>query len=364
MAQENRALTGIRGVAALFVVVFHEAGDFQGTNPAANMLRHGYNAVDLFFVLSGFVMAMTYGETLRLGSPWRGYGNFLGKRLARIYPLYACLTIATFFVFLFHLSGLPPDPHLFRSLPINLLLVQSWGLAPSIVGPAWSVSTEWAAYLLFPALLLACSGRAWRPALAAAAATLALVAIAYAPDAVVLSGQEDRIGPLDLFGPGAATLTRCLAGFVLGMVAYRWKGSVSASWAFPAVLLILAAMAFPATDLLLVGLFALLVMSLAADQGVVARALGSSAVYRLGVLSYSIYLLHARFNPLRTGSARLLTRLHVPLAEFIAIAITVCVIVALAGVTFALVEKPGRNAVRRLLELRRGGAIERDPPAP
>jgi peptidoglycan/LPS O-acetylase OafA/YrhL len=59
---EIRALTGLRGLAAIFVVVFHEAGNFSGDGPAATFLRHGYNAVDLFFVLSGFVMALTYGE--------------------------------------------------------------------------------------------------------------------------------------------------------------------------------------------------------------------------------------------------------------------------------------------------------------
>lgn len=65
---EIRALTGLRGIAAILFVVFHEAGNFAGTGPAATFLRHGYNAVDLFFVLSGFVMALTYRAKFRGGA--------------------------------------------------------------------------------------------------------------------------------------------------------------------------------------------------------------------------------------------------------------------------------------------------------
>jgi peptidoglycan/LPS O-acetylase OafA/YrhL len=46
--QEIRSLTGIRGLAAIFVVIFHASGNFSGNGPGANFLRHGYNSVDFF----------------------------------------------------------------------------------------------------------------------------------------------------------------------------------------------------------------------------------------------------------------------------------------------------------------------------
>lgn len=126
---EIRALTGLRGIAAIFVVVFHEAGNFAGTGPAATFLRHGYNAVDLFFVLSGFVMALTYGAKFKEGCAHREYFSFLGRRIARIYPLYALATLFSFGISEVHLSQIPPVSHPLTTLILNLAAVQTWGFA-------------------------------------------------------------------------------------------------------------------------------------------------------------------------------------------------------------------------------------------
>ena len=69
-------LDGLRGVAALMVLVFHVFDACQ-----ANILPHGYLAVDFFFILSGFVMGYAYdkrGLTLR---------DFLKRRLIRLHPM-------------------------------------------------------------------------------------------------------------------------------------------------------------------------------------------------------------------------------------------------------------------------------------
>ena len=59
---EIRALTGIRGIAACFVVIYHFYFGVLNKGSAGVILSHGYMAVDLFFVLSGFVMALTYQD--------------------------------------------------------------------------------------------------------------------------------------------------------------------------------------------------------------------------------------------------------------------------------------------------------------
>ncbi len=366
MPRDIRSLTGLRGLAALSVVVFHEAGNVTATGPADTVLRHGYNAVDLFFVLSGFVMALNYGNSLTQRLSFRSYAGFLLKRLARIYPVYAVITVFTFIVFQLGFSHLGQIANPVPTLVLNLLLVQSWWFAESIVGPAWSISTEWAAYLACPVLMMLALGKAsWRPVLFLAVAFLALAAISFAPDAAVVGDQPSRMGPLDLYGVSTiAPLLRCLGGFSVGLLAYRWQDRVGATVTLPLVVLIIATLLFPGTDVLLILLFMLLVMSLSEDTGLVARILGHKVCYVLGDLSYSVYLLHPRFNPVKVALQARLRSYHVPWADPVGIVLTLPIIVACAAVTYTVIEKPGRRFLRSVFELRTSRPIEQEPSAP
>src|ERR1700712_3003224 len=97
MAADIRALTGVRGVAAAVIVVYH-FGDVQlSTGGTADYFRipFGYLLVDLFFMLSGFVMALTYRHAF--DKPSLGtFANFMLKRVARLYPAY--FVIGLFYV--------------------------------------------------------------------------------------------------------------------------------------------------------------------------------------------------------------------------------------------------------------------------
>ncbi|MDB5692502.1 MAG: acyltransferase [Alphaproteobacteria bacterium] len=158
---ELLALTSIRGIAAWWVVLFHLRLLAPWVPHAAiAMLDQGNLAVDLFFVLSGFVIALNYGD--RLAGDWRapgrgGVADFLFRRFARIYPLHL-LILAGFAAYaaaaiLFGSARLEDrdGPYLLASL----FLVQNWGFLPRLEWnvPAWSISTEAVAYLLFPFLL-------------------------------------------------------------------------------------------------------------------------------------------------------------------------------------------------------------------
>ena len=113
---EIRSLTGIRGIAALYVVLFHYLSGRPFTSPLSTFLNHGYLAVDLFFALSGFVLALNYSHLFATGLNWPNFLAFLGRRLARIYPLYLVLTLLALIAVAISLLQFPPHASL---LPIT-----------------------------------------------------------------------------------------------------------------------------------------------------------------------------------------------------------------------------------------------------
>ncbi len=93
---ELPALTALRGLAALTVLFYH--GSFLAFRFAGGERRglaRGNLAVDLFFLLSGFVLSHVYGSRLGPGRSWRAVGKFLWARFCRIYPA-SLFTVAVF----------------------------------------------------------------------------------------------------------------------------------------------------------------------------------------------------------------------------------------------------------------------------
>src|ERR1700712_1517112 len=92
MAADIRALTGVRGVAAAVIVLYHY-GDVQlygGGTASYYRIPHGYLPVDLFFMLSGYVIGLTYREAFSSGR-LKNYATFMLKRVARLYPAYIAI---------------------------------------------------------------------------------------------------------------------------------------------------------------------------------------------------------------------------------------------------------------------------------
>jgi peptidoglycan/LPS O-acetylase OafA/YrhL len=357
--QEIRSLTGLRGVAACVVMAYHFSTGWVLPEPAQTMLRHGYLAVDLFFVLSGFVMALTYGARFRTAA--RGvYADFLVRRLGRIYPLYIVAAIVAVSFGLqesyVRLSA--------AGLLANGLLIQTWGLADCYLGPAWSLSTELGAYVVFPVLVRLALRRASVAACAGLAACLLLVFLATRSTPTlhqVIDGEEWRAGPLDVFGPFTLyPLLRCLAAFTLGMLAFR--AARSRRFARPAAtetagilsaVLVLALMMAPDADIAIVLSFVALIIALASSTSIVARLLASRVPYWLGLVSYSIYLLHVLVErSARDTISAALHAAHVPHAAGLTMLALCGVSIALAAASYALIEKPGRELVRALLARR------------
>jgi len=158
------SLTSLRGVAALWVVLFHySVVYFPSLNSSgySSLVGKGYLAVDMFFMLSGFVMTHVYHQAF-LQSIGDNYRGFLVARIARLYPLHV-LVLTLFVVVALTargvdcavtgvFNGIPlTGPRSFTAFIANLFMLQglnagqlSWNY------PAWSISVEFIAYLLFP----------------------------------------------------------------------------------------------------------------------------------------------------------------------------------------------------------------------
>jgi peptidoglycan/LPS O-acetylase OafA/YrhL len=359
---EIRSLTGLRGIAALYVLLFHYfplAATSNFSNPLKRVLDHGYLAVDIFFVLSGFVMAMNYGRSFAAGWSWSAYLRFLGRRIARIYPLYLVATITGF---VFVTAGWLNYTHAFpraTAVMVNLLMIQAWGFVGSFDSPAWSISAEWAAYLVFPALLMPTMFRrsqwGWLGALICAA-VLALLCVL--PPSLV--ADYDARTPLNFNGYWHAfPVVRCIPGFTLGILAFRVAGSsvgrrlAASRWVAPALCLTeLVLLGLPKTDLCIVLLVPLLVVALASEVSVPGRLLASAPIERLGKLSFSIYLVHKLLLGLESGIYARAHAAGLPHAQTLAAAACIALTFPLALAAYRIIEVPGRRALRTVFEHR------------
>lgn len=323
--------------------------------PVSAILRHGYLCVDLFFVLSGFVMALTYGRYFEQGFSLNSYYKFLGRRLARVYPLYFLLTLICFGLNRIQ-NQLPVEPSTMKQLSANLLLIQSWGIASSIVGPGWSISTELAAYFVFPALTAVYLFSPRRRAIVAGAlCCLCLVAMAELP-AHLIHVVRYR-GPMDITdGTSYAPVLRCVLEFILGLLAWRISRTsmmreMRHSWPLAIVVVaMLGLLAVPGSDIAIILLFPILIVWLSSDRPVLARALGASIPHWLGEISYSIYLIHSLLLRAQHRTQLLLEAHHLPYPGWVCVAVLLVVVIGLAHLAYNFIEKPGRNFARRIFE--------------
>lgn len=375
--REIRPLTAIRGIAACLVMLHHFRPP-ESLTPTGlhNVIIKGYFAVDLFFVLSGFVMALTYAGIFSDGYQWQNHRDFLWRRIARVYPLYLAITLGVSAYTLLRFGGYHDvqQPGVSLADPLtahlaNLLMIQAWGFGPSIGGPTWSISSEWCAYLLFPLLVdfALLRSRTWAGlVILVAAAALAWVALTpVAPDV-------HRAGQLDVFGgTSIKPILRCLAGFGIGLLAFRirtWQGLMrllrNDYVCFGIFALIVALMAADVDDLWIYPLLPMLILSLSAVQGVARTVFAWRPFWILGILSYSIYLIHTLFYPLLWSLSWRAQRIW-PSAygELIAFLATYVVILLASVATYRLIERPGRRLVVHLTSRRKPPIMVAEVPA-
>lgn len=289
------ALTALRGIAALCVVLFHySVGSFPNLHltDMTYFVGKSYLFVDLFFALSGFILMHVYGRSFADGPSKATLGPFLRARLARLYPLHLVLLGGFVLLELVKLavdrSGLDAfgGSHTLATLPGSLLLLNAAGLYDTITwnGPSWSISAEWIVGFAFPLLV---------PMVARLRPTglLLLYVATLAGFALLSAGPQHDLDLTSDWG-----VPRCFLGFVGGMALYRvWQDGAPRWMATDAAALataagIILAMHLNMRGVFIVPLFGLLILCLAQNTARVGRALGTRPMIFLGEISYAVYL--------------------------------------------------------------------------
>lgn len=358
-------LDALRGICACGVVFFH----FHTTGIITNtdFARGSWMFVDFFFVLSGFVIYASYGERLRSGY---SIPRFMGLRLGRVYPMYL-LVLAMFFAFELLLVGVPslsPRPTFegqtgWDILAMNVSLTQIFGFVDYLGwnGPGWSIAAEVWAYLIMAIVLSVFRKNPWPVVGLLAAASFALLA---------LSGDPwlDRTF--------VHALPRCIVGFAMGMALYRfglgqidwmqgWKATLAELLAIIAVVVMVSQREGMIT-LLAPFVFLATIWIFAREAGLFSRIMHGRFFALLGVLSYSIYIIHvfvqARFRNVLEVAERFGMLWSVErsadggqivggpdIVPDILALVMLGVVVFSSWVTYRLVEAPARRWSRRLL---------------
>ncbi|CDN49337.1 acyltransferase family protein [Neorhizobium galegae] len=346
---EIRSMTGIRGAAAVFVMVYHFELDRVPSDGAfSTFLNHGYLSVDLFFILSGFVMAHVYGPSFLSGA-FR-FGDFLWHRIARVYPLYLVVTLAFIALAFLKSSELDIGPDVFIS---NVLMLQSLGNWPSIDPPAWSVSAEMLVYLLFPVIGLLCLKSSRMAALLLGIGAILAILILTLAASLHYIGSTISKGLLDLIA-APFTLIRCLAGFTLGQLVWRLHNdpAVAAFAARTPVqigvgLLAVVALTQPDWDFAIYLLIISLLFCLSTDRGLFADFFASPPMHFLGDISFAVYLTHYRALGVwamvegRLGNAGFVLR------NVVATVVTSMVVIGVSWLLHVAIERPCRQLMRK-----------------
>lgn len=355
-----KALTTVRFLAALHVVLFHMR--VTGMVPGGpwwyrNFASIGYIGVNLFFVLSGFILIYTYAGTTV--SPRR----FWQARFARIYPAYALSLAlsASFFFFAVRHLDIPylawSKQHLAAACLLTLTLLQSWFPQAALTWNAvcWSLSVEAFFYLVFPVLLW-WSGRMTTRKLSFAIAGWSLLSLLVSvfyillhPDGIdkINSGETTLLWKNILSFNPLARLPEFLVGVFAGRLFLSAKNSRKLGTPLMAIGVIAVVALVLVTDriprpLISAGFlspaFAAIIYGLALRPEWTAF-LENRILVLLGDASYSLYLLHSIvIQPVYDRGAFLPWELRVALALLAAIAASV--------LSFWLVEEPCRKLLR------------------
>jgi peptidoglycan/LPS O-acetylase OafA/YrhL len=308
----------------------------------------GYLGVDLFFTLSGFILAYNYGG---LGSRLQHgtYFRYLWLRLARIYPVHL-FTLLLFVAAVFgaRILDVPLTmPQFYNTADFfrNLLLIQAWELPvrPSWNTLSWSVSCEWLAYLTLPIWLVLHRGRDRRTRL-----------LLYALLAAALVFCCDFIQYNSTFGYG---LIRIAFEFNLGIIAYHlfttkflknlhWNAVITSSiiLAFAAPYLISQ---FDIPLFALAPVFGVVILGLAYENNLYSRILSWRPIVYGGSVSYSFYMIHEIILLVARKSYLYLPNSQQPFANLVWVPLVLLVTVISAICIYHFIEEPSRLFMRR-----------------
>ena len=300
-------LDGLRGVAAVTVVIFHIFETYSDGNHLKQIINHGYLAVDFFFLLSGFVVAYAYDDRWARMTQW----EFLKRRLIRLQPMVIAGSVigAALFYFgsgpVFPLIQATPGWKVLLYMIVGFTLIpvlpsmdiRGWQEMHPLDGPAWSLFFEYIANILYALGLRKLSRRAL--------AVLVFFSGVFLTHLAVTSPHGDVIGG---WAVDARQLhigfARLLFPFFAGMLLMRTGKRLHVRGAFAVCsLLLVAVLAFPRVggthhlwvngvydSFAIIVLFPVIVAMGAGDR--VTGAFSARTCKFLGGLSYPLYITH------------------------------------------------------------------------
>ena len=341
------SLEGLRFLSSLIIVAGHYVPYVVDTP----LITRTHLAVDLYFVISGIVIAENYAGRIAGG---RDYARFMSRRIARLYPLHL-LTLAFYVAIgLLYWRGLVQVVDGTRYNPetivANLLMTQAW-LPDGVISfnyVSWSISAEFFVYLLFPLIAWTVgrrTGVGFAVVLAMLAAGIAFAELALDRPLTRLSwdGGVLRAVPSFAFGVWVSCAAPALA---------RRLPAARLRWLFPVVLTATATLFIVAIDqyVTLLVIWAMVALAFLSDRSGLATAVSRPLLSRRGELTYSIYMLHTVVATIVMAFAfpRLFgTSVEARLA---ALLVALVVLYALAVLSLRWFEQPLRRGLNRLAD--------------
>ena len=372
-------LTALRGVASLMIVVMHFHLWYGEIVPDVfdAFINKFYLMVDLFFILSGFVMCYVYQDMFAQKVNFAKYKHFLWLRLARIYPLHFMTLLAHVCLLAVHVStdtfsSLDPlrqFTYQVSAIPMQLFFMDSLGFFNFATWntPAWSLSAEWWSYVLFPIIFyITIKLRGW---------ALLILPIVVLSTWYVLEFHLASTQPfMDYPGnPNKQDLNliwhwgvlRGIAGFVAGMFVFQLytrnilSKFIANGWLIGLLsILVMVNMFYQWWDTVTVSLFMVMVLACAYGSKRTDAFFNIGILQKLGDWSFSMYMWHHVLFNIFTSVLVLLgielqeTKLNLfgssaILNNLVSFVVYTLIVLLVARMSFEYLEKPSRKFLRK-----------------
>ena len=342
------SLTSLRGFAAILVILFHysdtlniiEFPVFQSLGTLrTTFISRGYIWVDLFFILSGFLLSYS------LPSKKINYFKYISRRISRIHPLHIVVTV--FFVLMIKTNIINqveyPPRYLNQTIPFQFFLLQSWGFSNphSWNYPAWSLSVEFFLYLVFPLLshLLILKKNQFNFVFLILYQFLILYYFGY-----ILEGNIETPGQFHYLLRGFIHFTNGIFIYCVHHSLRNKKIVFSKSSFILNIALIIYILSSFKNIAYVLPLFSYLIFYLSRENNQITHLISTPIFLHIGKISYSLYLWHIVIFELM-GSQKYIK------SQMITIVCTILILYVLSLITYHLIEIKMRTSIIKKFKL-------------
>lgn len=351
-------LDGLRGIAIIWVMLFHsysrwpEYLDFVSTTQEIAILKYGYLGVQLFFMISGFVIFMTLDKS-------ENYTNFIKKRWLRLFPAMLIATILIYSTASFFSERPGGIPSLINTVPgltfisPELIRFFSGNYIGGLEGAFWSLYVEVIFYILIGLVYFFIGRKYCIPALFI---SFLMFYLSFALNKFGFSWPYDLIGAL-----GFAHYPWFIVGCVIYELLNKRGNILINSIAIISVLLALARVVFTnGADITLIlfysGVLIVFVYSFYSQK--IQKILSNKILLTIGFVSYPLYLIHEN---MLVATLVKLEKFSIPTSLMLFMPIVISVF--LIAITYAIakyLEPKLRKSIERLISFKTNVAIQKN----